>query len=377
MFRNAITLPFRLFGIPFKLDRSFLLILPLFAWLIGSQVPAYVALLQNAGLDIDAAPLQQGIMPYVIGLIAALGLFSSVLIHELGHALTARLYGIQTKEITLWFLGGVAQLEEMPKRPGAEAVIAIAGPITSLLLAILFWLLWQSLGLSASLLFIFSYLTVTNVVLAVFNLLPALPLDGGRILRSLLALRFEYVRATQISANISRVIAILLGVYGLVSFQWMLLIVAFFVFNAVQAESQYAVVEKVLEGVLVRDLMTRDVSSVAPDMTIPQFAQLIYFKKHLGYPVVSDDGRLLGFACLKDAKGHDDGVVADIMTPADTIHADTEAMVALKRMTVSQIGRLVVVDSEEQMLGILSKTDLIRAIQLRSELAGTTPADRT
>jgi Zn-dependent protease len=134
MFAKTLRLPFRLLGIPVSLDLSFLVVLPLLAFLIGSQLPVYLRLLQ-----ISAPPdWLQGPMPYVLGLLAALGLFLSVLVHELGHALTARAYGVQTREITLWLLGGVAQLEQIPRARGAEAVIAIAGPIVSLLLSGLF-----------------------------------------------------------------------------------------------------------------------------------------------------------------------------------------------------------------------------------------------
>ena len=367
MFRNAIELPFRVLGIPIKLDRSFLLILPLFAWIIGSQVPAFVEMLRGTGPAIDPTPLTEGLMPYVIGLIAAIGLFTSVLIHELGHAVAGRMYGAETKEITLWFLGGVAQFDDMPRQRGAEAVVAIAGPITSFLLAILCWAIWQIPPKSAALLFIFSYLATTNAALAIFNLLPALPLDGGRVLRSLLALRLEYVRATRIAANISRVLAILMGIFGVLSTQWLLVAVAFFIYNAVQAETRHAVISSSLEHLKVRDVMTTEVATVDPDMPLEQFAQLIYFKKHLGYPVVSAEGTLLGFAKLQDAQEHPQGqTVADIMRPARTIADSAEAIDALKHISEADLGRLVVLDSLGKMVGVVGKTDLIKAMQTAS-----------
>ena len=363
MFRNAIRLPFKLLGIPVKLDISFLFILPLFAWLIGSQVPGYVATFRQLGLDIDPAALQGGLTPYLLGLMAALGLFASVLVHELGHALTARLYGVETKEITLWFLGGVAQFTELPRQRGAEAVVAAAGPVVSFALAGLFWWLWHGTLTSAALLFILSYLSITNGFLAVFNLLPALPLDGGRIFRSLLALRLDYVRATRIAAGLSQVIAVLLGLYGFFNFQFFLVILAFFIYNAVRAETQYAVVSRTFENLKVRDLMTREPVTVEPDMRLEQFLQLMFFKKHLGYPVMQD-GRLLGFAKLQDAKDKaEDATVADIMLPAETIYESEDALGALRRVGASAVGRLVVLDAADRMVGILSKTDLIRTLQ--------------
>ncbi len=364
MFKNALELPFRLLGIPIKLDTSFLLILPLLAWLIGSQIPAYVSLLQNAGLAVDPRPLQRGLTPYLLGLGAALGLFASVLAHELSHAVTARLYGVRTREITLWFLGGVAQFDEMPRQRGAEAVVALAGPIVSFALAILFWWSWRGLELPGAGLFILSYLSITNGFLAVFNLLPALPLDGGRVLRSLLALRLEHVRATRISALVSQVIAVLLGLYGFFRFQFFTVALAFFIYNAARSERQYALASRAFENLLVRELMTREVVTVPPEMPLGQFIQLSHFKKHLGYPVVDANGELLGFAKLQDAKTEaETAQVADILLEAETILETESAIVALQRVAESPLGRLIVVDGNGRMVGLLSKTDLIKRLR--------------
>src|SRR5690606_12340722 len=121
--------------------------------------------------------------PWILGFVAAVGLFTSVVVHELGHALIARLYGVVTVEIRLWFLGGVAQFKEMPKQRGAEALVALAGPVTSAVLGLLLWLLVPQVGFSLGTQAVVAYLALTNVALALFNLLPALPLDRGRILR--------------------------------------------------------------------------------------------------------------------------------------------------------------------------------------------------
>ncbi len=375
MFRRAITLPFKLLGIPIRLDMSFLLVLPLFAFLIASQLPAYVNMFASG---VSADKLQQGATPFLIGLVAAIGLFSSVLIHELGHAVIARLYGVETKEITLWFLGGLARFDEMPKQKGAEAITAIAGPITSILLAGIFWLLYRSVNDSAALLFILGYLTTTNTALAIFNLLPALPLDGGRVLRSLLALRWPYLKATEIAGNVSKVIAILLGIYGLLSTQIFVLAIAFFIYNAVSAETQYARVSEGLEHLKVKDVMTLEPSTVYPDMPLNQFVRLMFYKHHTGYPVIDFDNKLLGFAKLQEAtqltesSSEDppsDKTVADIMKPAETAFETDNALETLKRMATSQMGRFVVLNNLGSMVGIVSKTDLIKAIQNQGDLA--------
>lgn len=351
MFRRAFTLPFRVFDIPVRLDASFLFILPFFAYLIGSRVPDGM--------------VPGSVAPYLLGLIAALGLFTSVLIHEIGHALTARFYGVETKEITLWLLGGVAQLSDMPRHRGAEAVIAIAGPLTSGALALLFFGLSFLVTASAPASFVVNYLSVTNVALAIFNLLPALPLDGGRVLRSLLALKLEHLRATRIAANISRVLAVLLGLFGLFGGQILLLLVAFFIFNAVGGETRYAAATNNLEGKTVQDLMNADVSTVEPDMPLESFRQLVYFKKQLGYPVVSG-GKLVGFASLHDAQDATKNTVADIMHMPPTILESESALNALKRLGQSDAG-VAVVSAQGDLLGLIERSDVLQVLNSKVE----------
>lgn len=373
MFGGSLRLPFRLLGIPVRLDTSFLLVLPLFAWLIGSQIPAYAALLRRAGFAVDPGPLLEGPTPWLLGLAAALGLFASVVIHELGHSVVARLYGVEVKEITLWFLGGMAQFEEMPRQRGAEAVVSLAGPVTSVLIALTGLLLLRVGEYPPGVLFVLSYLTVTNFALAVFNLLPALPLDGGRVLRSVLALAMPHLTATNVAALISRVIAILIGVYGFMGGNLLLLAVAFFIYNAVRAETQYAVVADVFSGLTVRDLMTSDVVTVEPDQPVEQLVKLFAFRKHLGFPV-TQDGRLLGFARIHDAReARPDAPISSIMVPAETIGPDEDALEAVKRINASGLGRLMVEDPQGRLIGLLSKTDLVRRLELAAAAGAGRP----
>jgi len=200
MFRKAYRLPFTLLGIPVLLDVTFLLILPIFAFSIARSVTFWA---QQVGVE-DHPALHRPWVPYVLGLITALGLFISVLVHELGHSVVARLYGVKVRSITLWLLGGMAQFDEMPRQRGAEAVMAIAGPIVSVVIGLLCGLVLKTLPSSAvPARFVFNYLAIMNIGLAVFNMIPALPLDGGRVLRSLLALRMPHLRATQVAAGVS------------------------------------------------------------------------------------------------------------------------------------------------------------------------------
>jgi Zn-dependent protease/predicted transcriptional regulator len=365
MFRAGVTLPFKLLGIPIKLDFSLFLILPLFAWLIGSQLPMF---LQTFGLA-QQPQLTEGLTPYLLGLAAAVGLFLSVLVHELGHSFVGQRYGAKIKEITLWLLGGVAQFEEMPKRRGAEAVIAIAGPLTSLALAGLAWLVGQTAPLGAATTFVLIYLMVANLALAVFNLLPALPLDGGRVLRSLLALRLGELRATEISAAISRSLAVLLGIVGLLGFNFFLVLIAFFIYTAVGAEAQYTVASEMLKGVRVEQLMTRNPTAVTPHVMVKELVGLMLQERHLGYPVIDLYGQVVGLVDLSDAQRPEvteTTTVGEIMQrPVPTVLWHTEALEAFKKMAERNFGRLIVVDEEGRLMGVLSKTDMIRAIQVQ------------
>src|SRR5690606_4535151 len=221
---------------------------------------------------------------WLLGLVAAVGLFASVVLHELGHAVTARLYGVQTLEIRLWFLGGVAQFKDLPRRRGAEAIVAVAGPVTSVLLALFLWALLPRVALGATATTIIAYLAATNAMLAVFNLLPAIPLDGGRVLRSLLALFLPRLRATQVAVAVSAGIAALLGFYGVVSGQLFLILLAFFVYEAGRSEAQAAALEHALAGQTAEDLMTPAPQAVDPDMTLGQFVRLRHYGRHAGYP---------------------------------------------------------------------------------------------
>ena len=377
---RGVRLPFRLLGVPLRLDPSFLIVLPLLAWLISSQIPSYVALLADVGVTLDAATLTRGATPLALGLASAVGLFAGVVVHELGHVLVARRYGVQAEEITLWFLGGVAQFRDLPRGRGAEAVVALAGPLTSLLLALL----------ASSLLgvverpfgrFLLSYLAIANGGLGLFNLLPALPLDGGRILRSVVELGTSRLTATRVAVMVSRVVAIALAVWGFLSFNILLMAVAFFVYQAGGAEARLALLEHALAGRAVRDLMTPRPATVAPDMPLRQFARLRSFRAHTGYPVVDDGGRLHGFALVRDAGAEDDeapdavpeGTVADIARPADTVAPGTPLTEVVGRLGAGRLGRLTVVDREGGVVGVLSKTDLIRELE---RLSGSPPSAR-
>ncbi|MEE8160018.1 MAG: site-2 protease family protein [Acidobacteriota bacterium] len=371
MFRTAYRLPFRLLGIPVHLDISFLLILPVLAWLIGRNIPLYIEIFE---LPIDPKELQAGLMPITVGLLAALGLFLSVVIHELGHSVVARGYGVKVKRIVLWVLGGMAQFERLPRQRGAEAVVAIAGPITSFSLASVCYLLSGVLLSESSMgQFVIAYLFYMNLYLAAFNLIPALPLDGGRVLRSLLALQMSRLRATRISASISKVLALIMAVTGLLSYNVFLLLIAFFVYMAVTGESQAATISEVLDGIRVKDLMTREIKTVHLNARVSDLLQKMLQERHLGYPVVNEAAEMVGLVTLDHVRklGHSEqsreATVQGIMSEqVNTIDENATAWEAFRKMSQNEFRSLMVVDSTGSLTGIISKTDLIRAIQVRS-----------
>lgn len=369
-------LPFKVFGVPIHLDPSFALVLPLFAWLIGSQVPAYAELLAQVGIQIDPEPLTRGITPWVLGTAGALGLFASVLVHELGHALVARGFGVRTDRVTLWFLGGVAQLDRIPKRRGAEALVAIAGPITSVLVSLALAGLLQWSAIAGGLAFVVSYLAITNAGLAMFNLLPALPLDGGRVLRSLLVFPLGEERATVVAGGVSRAVAILLGIYGFLTFQIFLVAIAFFIDAAGRAEVNAARFQRAFQGRRVRDAMTPDPMAVDLAWTASQLRRLRAFRGHSVYPVTSVDGAPLGVVRAVDLDGVADATsAADLLRPVESVRADLDLEAAVQRLTSTPAGRLAVVDEQGRLVGLLTKTDVVRFLQgVAREAPGVGPA---
>lgn len=365
MNRASYRLPFTVFGIPIRLDATFVLLVALLTWSIGGQVGSYVELF---GLDVDAAPLQRGATPWLLGLASALGLVVSVLLHELGHALVARRYGVEIQEIRLWILGGIAQFSEMPKQPKAEAVVAIAGPIVSVLLGLGFGGVLTLVPASAgAVAVVVSYLAAVNIALAVFNLLPALPMDGGRVLRSLLALRLDRLRATRIAAGISRVLAVIMGLFGLWSLNLFLVAIAFFVWIAVQAETQHETVQRTLSDVRVADLMSSDVVTVPATMSSESFAEHVFRHKHVFYPVIDLGGEVIGVVRLQDVDGRDpSATVADAMTrDAHEIGPGESAAEAFAKIQQAPGRRLLVRGEGGKVVGVLSTTDLLRAVQVR------------
>ncbi|SIR67298.1 Zn-dependent protease (includes SpoIVFB) [Haladaptatus litoreus] len=373
-----------LFGIPIRLGISFLLILPLLAYLIGSQVGLTVDLINGIfGTPLDPEPLTAGLLPWLLGVGAALGLFASVLLHELGHSLVARRYGLETESITLWFLGGLAQFAELPDDWRQEFAIAIAGPVVSVALGILFYGSFELLaGRFPAVRFVIGYLAVLNVVLAAFNMLPGFPMDGGRVLRAVLSRNRSRLQATRIAAAVGKGFAFLLGITGVFTFNLFWIFIAFFIYIAATSETRQVVMQAAFERLTVREIMTpaAELDTVAPETSIDTLLDRMVRERHTGYPVV-DGNDLVGIVTLEDVQERasdrrDDAIVNDIMsTDLVTVRPGGEATNALTTLQQEDIGRLLVTEGDGSLAGLISRTDLMTVLEITqiSQSTAATP----
>ena len=361
------------FGIPIRLNWTFLIVLPLFAYLIGSQVGMIAEVMNEvAGLGIDAGAVAAGSTPWLLGLSAAVGLFVGVLLHEFGHSLVAMRYGYEIESITLWLLGGLASFTEFPEDWKHEFWIAIAGPLVSVAVGVAcYGVVLVAAGGSNAVLFVFGYLALLNVVLAVFNMLPAFPMDGGRVLRALLARNQPHAQATQRAASVGKVFAFLMGIIGLFSFQLLLIVLAFFVYIAASGEAQQTTLKATFEGVTVTDVMTprEQLHTVTEDTSVADLMSRMFEERHTGYPVLDGDD-LVGMVTLEDARSvkevERDAYRVDDVMARDLVAADpnADALTALQTMQTHGVGRLPVVDADGELVGLISRSDLMTAFNI-------------
>ena len=380
----------RLFGIPIELDLTFLLVLPLFAYVIGAQVGRWVGILNDvlgAGLDAGVLTATPAVS-FGLGTVGALGLFLGVVLHELGHSLVARRYGVEISSIRLWIFGGIAQLAEMPEDWKKELYIALAGPAVSIALGGVSYAAFVALGglggtVGVALSFLLGYLALMNLALAGFNLLPGFPMDGGRVLRALLARDRPYARATQIAARVGQGFALLLGLFGLFGGGGLFLVaIAFFIYIGASSEAQQTMMRAAFEGVVVRDVMTpaEQVNTVARETSVADLVRRMFTERHTGYPVL-ENGRVVGLVTLEDAQSvpeieRDAYRVEDVMsTELYTIEPGADAMDAIERMQENGVGRLVVMDGEA-FAGIISRSDLMTALDIIRSSGSPSAADQ-
>ncbi|MDB5310454.1 MAG: Peptidase [Gemmataceae bacterium] len=311
----------------------------------------------------------------VAGLVFVLAIFGIVVLHELGHALAARRYGIRTRDITLLPIGGVARLERMPEDPRQELVVALAGPAVNVVLAAG---LFAGLALGGGLAppgeaarvggGFLAQLFWVNVSLAVFNLLPAFPMDGGRVLRALLAMRLDYVRATQVAARVGQGMALLFGFLGLFGNPFLLFIALFVWIGAAQEASQVQL-RSVLDGIPVGRVMITDFRTLRPDDPLARALEYLQAGFQRDFPVV-ENGRLVGVLTRDDltaalGRSVPDARVGDVMQ-RDFVTVDPRDMLqtALAGLQDCDCHTLPVVESG-RLVGLVTADNLTEVLMIQ------------
>jgi Zn-dependent protease/CBS domain-containing protein len=313
------------------------------------------------------------------GVLFILALFLCVVLHEYGHALTARRYGIKTRDITLYPIGGVARLERMPDKPIEELWVALMGPAVNLVIAAgLFGYLFLTNNLvplrdltitSGSFL---ARLMIINISLVIFNLLPAFPMDGGRVLRAILAMKMEYTQATQVAANIGQGLAFLMGFIGLFNDPF-LLFIALFVWIGASQEASMVTMRNSLSGIPVTRAMMTDFKSLSPRDTLAQVVALMLAGTQHDFPVVDATGQVAGIlerdAFIKALSQQGQSVpVMDVMR-RNIPEVDSHEMVetALTRLQESGSKTLPVMHAGE-FIGLITSENITEFLMIRSAL---------
>ncbi len=357
----------RIFGIRIGINWSWLVVFALISWTLAAGVFPET----NPGLS-DGAYIAMAI-------VAAVLFFASLLLHELGHAFEAQREGMKIEGITLWLFGGVAKFRGMFPSAGAEFRIAIAGPLVSLALGVAFSLGAWAISTTDAVDAVVAWLGYINLALLVFNMLPALPLDGGRVLRSALwHFRGDFLTATRAAARVGRGFGFLLIAGGLFMFVFQgsfsgawLAFIGWFLLQAATAEDRYALLSETLGGVRVRDLMIREPVTVPAAMSIARFMdEIAWSRRYTSYPVV-DDGRVVGllaFRCVAEVPRSEweDRLVRDCMIPRERVPVfdeDDTAVDALAQLNDGELNRGIVVE-DGRLTGFVSITDLARALEV-------------
>ena len=316
------------------------------------------------------------------GVLFILALFGCVLLHEFGHALAAAGYGIKTKDITLLPIGGVARLERMPREPLQELWVAVAGPLVNVVIAIAIavWLLLRSAFEPLEVLSItkgdFLYrIMLVNIILVVFNMLPAFPMDGGRVLRALLATRLNYVQATQIAANVGQAMALLFGLAGILMSNPLLVFIAFFVWIGAAQESGATEMQGMLDGIPVSAATITDFRILRPQDTLNEAIDLIISGSQQDFPVIDETlDRLVGILTrqqLLTSLGQNDRSIsiADVMqTEFETVELSETLFTAFDRLQSCNC-RTMPVMSRGKLVGLLTMDNLGEFLALRSALS--------
>ncbi len=365
---------FKVFGIQISLNYSWFIIFGLIAW---SLAQGYFPQMRP---DLSLTTY------WLMGLITALLLFLSVLLHELSHSYVALASGIEIKGITLFIFGGLARISREPSDARTEFKIAIAGPAASLALALVFWLSSRGVDFlmpGSVISSIFYYLFLINGILVAFNLIPGFPMDGGRILRAAVwKITGNLRKATRVASVTGQAIAFLMILFGI----WQILrgfffngmwiaLIGWFIHSAAARGYQQVLMKDMLKDLRAKDLMNRDFETVSSDLSVQNLVEDYVLKRRERAFLVSDAGKLRGIVCLEDIKGvapdlRDSTKVKDIMTPEAKLEMaspEDNGNEVLSKLSSRNIRQLPVVE-EGKVQGILCRGDVLRFLHLRSEL---------
>jgi Zn-dependent protease/predicted transcriptional regulator len=346
-------------GIPIRVHFSWFVIFGLIAWSLST------AYFPRVAPDLPVLSYWAG------GLVAALLLFLSVAFHELSHSLVAKKYRLAISSITLFIFGGVSQMKGEPPTPEAERAIAVAGPLSSFFLSLLFFLLYGvAEGRVARALF--SYLSQLNLVLGAFNLIPGFPMDGGRVLRAFLWNRSgDFFSATRKASRYGQNISLFFIFFGLFSLVagfpgaiW-LMVIGWFLHSAAQSSYRQANLQETLGGIKVKDIMVRDIVTIPSDLSLDMVVNNYFLRYgYGGFPVMNDE-EFLGFVSLKEIKNVPRAEwrkvrVSDIIEPFGNkweISMTDDAMKALELMLSEDRGRLAVMD-HGKVIGLITRNGI-------------------
>lgn len=323
----------------------------------------------------------------IVGGVTSVLFFISLITHELMHSIVAKINGLNVKKITLFIFGGASQLSDEPDKPGIELKIAIVGPATSIMIAALFFLLWRMLVFvkAPTVLWApFVWLWQINLILAVFNMLPGFPLDGGRVLRSALwsflkdvkkATRFASV-AGQTFAGLLILFGIFVFVLGQIGGLWFILI-GWFLYQAAISSYHQLLAHESLKGVIVAQVMTTNILSVSPDTSLQRLMDEFIIQYGFKRLPVTRDGALLGVVGLTDLnkvprETWEATTVDKILHPLSTdikVKPGDDALKALMKMSEIDIGQLLVVSDSDRLVGIVTRRDILKQMRIRQELA--------
>ena len=298
------------------------------------------------------------------GFILYVFLFTSVILHELGHSYVAKKYGVTIEKILLLPIGGVAMMDKIPKR--GEFKIAIAGPIVSILLGIMFIVIsnffdFDILNINGMVYPLFMTVGALNIMLGIFNLIPAFPMDGGRVLRALISNKVGYLKATKIASTLGQYFSFLMLIFGIITFNVILIFIALFIYFGAYQEYNAVLSQKIYDKLKIKDIMSKNIVSVSPGTSVKDLIDLMFRYRYMGYPVV-ENGTLVGSVSFNDISEVNDSIkVGDIMKAPVIVSENDDFNELLDK--IHDADRVYVVDNGK-LKGIVSKTDIIRILKL-------------